>query len=671
MSSSIADRILALTAELNHYTDRYYQDSVSEISDQDFDKLLAELQALEAQYPALALPNSPTQRVGGAVNKSFETVQHRYPMLSLGNTYSLAELQDFDTRAVKGLGGITPEYVAELKFDGVAISLTYENGHLVRAVTRGDGIHGDDITANARTIRDIPLSLKHGNWPAHFEVRGEVYMPHKIFERLNAERLDIGEAPLANPRNTASGTLKLQDSAEVARRKLRCFCYYLMGEDLPFSTHAESMTALAEWGFPVSDSWRKCKSIEDVNQFIDHWATHKGELPLDIDGIVIKVNSYNQQQELGFTAKNPRWAISYKFEAERSCTQLLDIKYQVGRTGAITPVAVLDPVLLAGTTVKRASIHNANEIQRLDLHEKDFVWVEKGGEIIPKITAVELSRRHEGAQPISYITSCPDCGTELVRPEGEANHYCPNETRCPTQIKGKIEHFIQRKALDIENLGPETIDQLYTKGLVKNVADLYDLTKENLLTLQGFKDKSADNIVAGIQKSKQQEFAKVLFGIGIRYVGATVASKLASHFFTIEAVQAATREQLLAAPEIGDKIADSILAYFNNLDNVQVIERLKAAGLQFAQVVREVVLDGDALLGKSFVVSGVFSHYSRPELEAKIIANGGRLVSSISAKLDYLIAGENMGPAKREKAEKLNVKMISEDEFRAMIGDVS
>lgn len=664
-----AERINWLSEKLNYYNERYYTDAVSEISDQEFDKLMAELQALEAANPELAWPDSPTHRVGGSVNKQFETVVHKYPMLSLSNTYSIEELNEFNNRAVKGLGGVQPDYVTELKFDGVAISLTYENGLLTRAVTRGDGVQGDDITANAKTIRDLPLKLKPGNWPATFEVRGEVYMPRSVFDKLNAERIDIGEAPLANPRNTASGTLKLQDSAEVARRQLRCYVYYLLGEGLTTSTHQESLVLLKSWGFPVSEHYALHQSIESVQSYIRKWDHERSGLSFDIDGIVIKINDLRQQEELGLTAKSPRWATSFKFEAERALTRLNGVVYQVGRTGAITPVAELEPVLLAGTTVKRASIHNANEIARLDLHNEDYVYVEKGGEIIPKITGVELSKRLPTAQPIAYITECPDCGTTLFRPEGEANHYCPNDAGCPTQIKGKIEHFIQRKALNIENLGPETIEQLYELGLVRTPADLFKLNQDDLLKLQGFKEKSAQNILNGVAKAKEQDFAKVLFGIGIRYVGATVAAKLALHFGSMDTLRSATREQLLQAPEVGEKIADSILAYFCKPENLLIIDELKSAGLQMEQVKVAVELESEALAGKTFLVSGVFTHYSRTEIEAKITANGGKLLSSISAKLNYLVAGDNMGPAKKEKAEKLGVPIISEDEFRTMLGE--
>lgn len=669
MSTTPADRIQFLTDRLHHLNQRYYQDSISEVSDQEFDMMMKELEQLELAHATLALPYSPTQRVGGGITKEFAQVQHKYPMLSLGNTYSTDEVAEFVNRAAKGLGGITPELVAELKFDGVAISLTYENGILVRAVTRGDGVRGDDITVNARTIRDIPLALKPGaDWPALFEVRGEVYMDHATFAALNAERLDIGEAPLANPRNTASGTLKMQDSAEVARRKLRCFTYFLLMDDLPFATHAESMEALKRWGLPVSDTWKLCQSADDVQAFITHWDGARKNLTMDIDGIVLKVNSYAQQEELGFTAKSPRWATSYKFSAEAAQTRLQLVTYQVGRTGNITPVANLEPVLLAGTTVKRASIHNANEIARLDLHIGDLVLVEKGGEIIPKITGVVLASRPADAKPVDFPANCPECNTTLIRQEGEANHYCPNEDGCPPQIKGKLEHFVQRKAMDIDSMGPETIASLHEKGLLNTVADFYALSKDTLLTAGGFKEKSADNIYQGIQNSKQQPFERVLFGLGIRYVGQTVASKLAKHFTTIDAIQQASREALLEAPEIGEKIADSILAWFSTPEHLHIIAQLKEQGLQFEAASNAITMESNALDGKSFVISGVFTHFSREELGLKIEANGGKLVSSISAKLDYLLAGDKMGPAKREKAEKLNVRIITEDEFLAMLG---
>lgn len=663
-----AQQIAELTARLQYLNQRYYQDAISEVSDYEFDKLMKQLEALEAAHPDLVMPDSPTHRVGGTITKQFSTVVHKRPMLSLGNTYSLEEIADFVSRAARGLGGPEPELVAELKFDGVAISLHYEEGVLVRAVTRGDGVQGDDVTVNARTIRDLPLRLAPGSWPNSFEVRGEVYMTHSTFAQLNAERADVGEALLANPRNTAAGTLKMQDSAEVARRKLKCYTYFLLMDDMPYQSHSESMEALKSWGFPVSDTWRICKTMADVESYINHWASARHDLPLDIDGIVLKVNSYAQQEELGFTAKSPRWATSYKYKAEAARTQLLEVTYQVGRTGNITPVANLAPVLLAGTTVKRASIHNANEIERLDLHIGDWVYVEKGGEIIPKITGVDTSARSADAQKVIFITHCPECGTELVRQEGEANHYCPNENGCPPQIKGRIEHFVQRKAMNLDNLGPETIDALYSLGFVRTAADLYQLTEEQLLQVPNFKSKSAQNVLVGVKNSLGQPFEKVLFGIGIRYVGNTVAAKLAKHFGNIDALMTANREQLLAAPEIGEKIADSILAYFSDAKNLQEINKLREAGLQLVDNKPALALESNALEGKSFVISGVFSHFSREELGQKIEANGGKLVSGISAKLDYLLAGDKMGPAKKEKAEKLGVKIISEEEFLAMLG---
>ncbi len=656
-----------LSALLNRYNTQYYQNSTSEIPDYEFDMMLKELEKLEAENPGLAQPDSPTHRVGGSVSKSFAVVTHRYPMLSLGNTYSRAELTDFDNRVMKALGE-PYQYICELKFDGVAISLRYENGLLTCAATRGDGVRGDDITNNAKTIRTIPLSLPDAkNLPADFEVRGEVFMPFHVFEAINKEKEDIGEAPLANPRNTASGTLKQQDSAAVARRKLQCYVYSLLGDNLPAKSHEEAVKLLEEWGFAVSPTWQKCSSLDEVFEYIDKWEKERFNLPLAIDGIVLKVNSYRQQEELGFTAKTPRWAISYKYKAEAAATPLEGVRYQIGRTGSITPVALLKPVVLAGTTVKRASIHNANEILRLDLHEGDTVFVEKGGEIIPKITGVELSKRLPGAQPIAFPNNCPDCGAELVRVEGEANHYCPNENGCPTQLKGKIEHFVQRRALNVDSLGPETIEQLFELGLVRTPADLYDLTEEKLLQLQGFKAKSAENVMQGLENSKKADFGKVLFGMGIRYVGNTVADKLATHFGSIEKLASATFTELLEAPEIGEKIAQSLGAWFAEPANIEQYQRLKAAGLQMHREIKEIIRESEALAGKSFVISGTFSMFSRDELKEKIEANGGKILSGISAKLNYLVAGENMGPAKLEKATKLEIPIISEEQLLQML----
>ncbi len=657
--------ITRLTELLTEYNRLYYMESVSAVSDYEFDQLLDKLNTLEKEYPQFALPYSPTHRVGGFLAKEFPSVKHQYPMLSLANTYSIEELNDFDERVRKGLAGASFEYVTELKFDGVAISLIYEKGILVQAATRGDGVQGDDITANAKTIKSIPLKIKADNLPDRFEVRGEVFMPRAVFEAINKEREDVGEPLLANPRNTASGTLKQQDSKAVARRNLDCYCYYLLGDNLPYLTHSESVEQLKKWGFPVSDTWRLCNDLTAVVNFITHWEKERYTLPLDIDGIVLKVNSFEQQQFLGFTAKSPRWATSFKYKAESVATRLNGITYQVGRTGSITPVANLEPVFLAGTTVKRASIHNANEIARLDLHEGDMVYVEKGGEIIPKITGVWLEKREPAAKPIHFIENCPDCGELLTRVEGEANHYCPNELGCPPQIKGKIEHFIQRKALNIENLGPETIDLFFEKGLVNDASQLYLLTEEALLSLPGFKIKSVQNILEGIEKSKEVPFERVLFGIGIRFVGATVALKLADYFESIDRIKTATRDELLSAPEVGEKIADSIIKYFAEPKNLAFIESLKTAGLQMSLIRK--AKESDKFGGKSFVISGVFTRIDREELKDKIIANGGKVLSSVSAKTDFLVAGENMGPAKLEKAQKLGINILSEDAFFDML----
>lgn len=667
-ASEAKKQIQKLTDEINYHTDLYYVKSKSEISDFEFDQLLEQLGKLETEFPELRLPDSPTQRVGGAITKEFATVVHQYPMLSLGNTYSSEELKDFDGRVAKGLDGDPYQYFCELKFDGVSISLIYENGLLVKAVTRGDGVRGDDVTTNIKTIRSLPLRINAKNLPARFEVRGEVFLSKDVFKQLNKDREDIGEETYANARNTASGTVKMQDSAEVARRKLDCYVYYLLGVDNQVDTHAESIHKLESWGFKVSQTYKLCKSIDQVLTYIEEWEKKRLELPLDTDGVVIKVNSLEQQSQLGFTAKSPRWAISYKYKAESISTRLNGITYQVGRTGSVTPVAELEPVLLAGTTVKRASLHNANEIARLDLRIGDYVFVEKGGEIIPKVTGVVLEKRDVNNKAVKYITKCPECKTELIRKEGEANHYCPNEKGCPPQIKGKIEHFIQRKAMDIDSIGEQTIRQLYELGFIKSPADLYYLTKEHLLKLEKVKEKSAQNILDGISQSKSQPFESVLFGIGVRFVGKTVAEKLAKHFKTMDNLSHATYDQLLEAPEVGEKIAQSVVAYFKDSDNLDEIDRLTKAGLQFESTQKEAEKLSNLLDDKSFVISGVFEKYDRDQLKDIIIANGGRVLSSISGKLDFLLAGENMGPAKREKAEKLEVKIISEQEFDTMLG---
>ena len=660
-------RILELTDKVNYHTDLYYQKSKTEISDQAFDKLLEELNRLEAEFPQLKQPDSPTQRVGGTISKEFKNVAHKYPMLSLGNTYSEEELTDFDGRVAKGLDGDKYEYFCELKFDGVSISLTYENGILVRGVTRGDGVRGDDVTANARTIRSIPLKAKGKGVPDSFEVRGEVFLPKKVFEQLNKEREDIGEETYANARNTASGTLKMQDSSIVAQRKLDCFTYFLLGEDTGSETHEDSIKKLEAWGFKVSPTYKKCKTITDVFSYIKHWESRRQDLPLETDGVVIKVNNLEQQQQLGFTAKIPRWAIAFKYKSQSVSTKLNGITYQVGRTGAVTPVAELEPVLLAGTTVKRASLHNANEIARLDLRIGDFVFVEKGGEIIPKVTGVDLPKRSPSNKPVKYISKCPECSTPLVRKEGEAAHYCPNEKGCPPQIKGRIEHFIQRRAMDIDSLGEMTIKQLFDLGLLKSPADLYDLKEKDVMRLEGFKKLSTQNLLKGVEYSKETPFEAVLFAIGIRYVGKTVAEKLARHFKNLDNLMKASVEDLLAAPEVGDIIAQSVYAYFRASDNKKEIDRLKRAGLQFESTHKAPKKVSDSLDGKSFVVSGTFANYERDEIKTVIEAHGGKVLSGVSGKLDFLVAGENMGPAKREKAEKLGVKIISEEEFQKML----
>ncbi|MBS1505703.1 MAG: NAD-dependent DNA ligase LigA [Bacteroidetes bacterium] len=665
--SEAKKKIQELTDQVNYHNDLYYQKNKTEISDFEFDQLLKDLEQLEKEFPELKQPDSPTQRVGGTITKEFASVVHEYPMLSLGNTYSPQELEDFDGRVAKGLDGDAYEYFCELKFDGVSISLIYENGLLTRGITRGDGVRGDDVIANVKTIRSLPLKIKGKNIPAKFEVRGEVFLPKKVFKQLNKEREDIGEETYANARNTASGTLKMQDSSEVARRKLDCFLYYLLGEENNVQTHDEAIHKIESWGFQVSPTYKKCKNIREVLEYIAHWEKKRADLPLETDGVVIKVNSLDQQERLGFTAKSPRWAIAYKYKAESISTRLNGITYQVGRTGAVTPVAELEPVLLAGTTVKRASLHNANEIARLDLHIGDYVFVEKGGEIIPKITSVDLNRRSGHTKAVEYIAECPECGTALVRKEGEANHYCPNEKGCPPQIKGKIEHFIQRKAMDIDSLGEKTIGQLYDLNLVKTPADLYDLKKEDLLRLEGFKDLSSKNVLDGIEASKAAPFEAVLFGIGIRFVGKTVAEKLARYFKTIDNLASASYEQLLEAPEVGEKIAQSVFDFFREKESQKEIERLKAAGLQFESSFKEPEKVSSSLAGKSFVISGTFQRYERDQLKDLIIAHGGKVLSSVSGKLDYLVAGDNMGPAKREKAEKLGVKIISEEEFERMI----
>ncbi|MCE2894694.1 MAG: NAD-dependent DNA ligase LigA [Flammeovirgaceae bacterium] len=659
--------IQELVDQINHYNELYYQKNKSEISDYEFDQLLKKLDDLENEFPELKQPDSPTQRVGGTVTKEFENVVHQYPMLSLGNTYSKEELEEFDVRVAKGLEGEPYDYFCELKFDGVSISLVYENGILIKAITRGDGVRGDNVIANAKTIRSLPLKIKLEPIPSRFEVRGEVFLSKEVFKKLNQEQEDIGEETYANARNTASGTLKMQDSAEVAKRKLDCYLYYLLGEELNVSSHEEAIQKIEQWGFNVSSTYQKCKNIQEVMDYIVHWEKKRGELPLETDGVVIKVNSLDQQQRLGATAKVPRWAISFKYKAESISTRLNGITYQVGRTGAVTPVAELEPVQLAGTTVKRASLHNANEITRLDLRIGDSVFVEKGGEIIPKVTGVDLTQRKNTTTSVVYISECPECGTSLIRKEGEANHYCPNESGCPPQIKGRIEHFIQRKAMDIDSLGEQTIKQLFDLGLVNSPADLYDLKKADLLRLEKVKDKSAENMLAGIEASKGTPFQSVLFAVGIRFVGKTVAEKLAYYFKSMDKLAAASVEELLKAPEVGEKIAQSVVQFFNQPHHVNEIARLKKAGLQMESTSVEPELISQRLEGKSFVISGTFENYERDQLKEMVLANGGRILSGVSAKLDYLLAGENMGPAKLEKAQKLGVTLITIADFEKML----
>jgi len=663
----IRKRMNELIEQINHFNHAYYQDNNSLVSDETFDLLLAELIELEKQNPLFAYPDSPTQKVGGTITKNFKSVKHRFPMLSLGNTYNESDLIEFDERIKKTLEQERYEYVCELKFDGVALSFWYENGQLIKGVTRGDGTRGDDITSNVKTIKSLPLRINSTILPKEFEIRGEGYMPLSSFESINIEKMANGEAPLANPRNAASGTFKMQNSAEVAKRNMECFIYSYLGTEIPFQTHEESLNYLIQLGFSVSPTWKKCKNVKEVIDYIEYWVNKRNELPLNTDGIVIKINDFGQQERLGFTAKSPRWAIAFKYPSEIAQTTIESVSYQVGRTGNITPVANLKPVYLAGTIIKRASIHNSNEMERLDLHEGDTVYIEKGGEIIPKINGVNYDLRKVGAQLFEFPSNCPDCGTKLIRQEGEANHYCTNELSCPTQIKGKIEHFIQRKALNIENLGVETIDLLFNKGIISNVADLYDLSAESFLGLEGFQSKSISNILSSIDKSITIPFRQVLFGLGIRHVGATIAEKLVLHFHSIENLKNANYDDLIAVPEIGDRIAQSLIEFFSLDQNNQIIESLAKFGIQFSEDISEIVLESANLEGKSFVISGVFRNFEREELKQKIVANGGKVVSSISSKLDYLVAGDNMGPAKLEKATQLNIKILSEEEFLQLL----
>jgi len=663
---TVKEKIDQLRADLHRHNYNYYVLNAPEISDKEFDDRMRELQELEKEHPEYQDDNSPTMRVGSDLNKNFTQVAHKYPMLSLGNTYSESEVTDFYDRVKKALNEDF-EICCELKYDGTSISLTYENGKLVRAVTRGDGEKGDDVTDNVKTIRTIPLVL-HGSYPESFEIRGEILMPWEVFEELNREKEAREEPLFANPRNAASGTLKLQNSAIVASRKLDAYLYYLLGEELPCDGHYENLQAAAGWGFKTSEHMKKAHSLEEVFEYIRYWDTERKNLPVATDGIVLKVNSMRQQKNLGFTAKSPRWAIAYKFQAERALTRLNKVTYQVGRTGAVTPVANLDPVQLSGTIVKRASLHNADIIEGLDLYIGDMVYVEKGGEIIPKITGVDKDARSMLiGEKVKFITHCPECGSKLIRYEGEAAHYCPNETSCPPQIKGKIEHFISRKAMNIDGLGPETVDMFYRLGLIKNTADLYQLTADDIKNLDRMGEKSAENIIKGIEASKEVPFERVLFALGIRFVGETVAKKIAKSFNDIDELENANLEKLINIDEIGEKIAQSILTYFANPLNCELIERLKSTGLQLYR--REEDLSGytDKLAGQSIVISGVFTHHSRDEYKELIEKNGGKNVGSISAKTSFILAGENMGPAKLEKAHKLGIKLMSEDEFLTLI----
>ncbi len=667
--SEAKKRIDHLRKELDEHNYRYYVLAEPTISDFEFDQLLEELIALENEHTEFFSTDSPSQRVGGTITREFQTVKHRYPMLSLGNTYSDEELVDFDDRVKKGLGTDEIEYVCELKYDGVAIGIRYENGSMIQAVTRGDGVQGDDVTANVRTIRSVPLKLKTNSFPNEFEIRGEIFLPRNVFDAINKEKEEAGEALLANPRNSAAGTLKMQDSAVVASRKLDAFMYFVLGDNLQFKTHFESLDAARQWGFKVPEYSKLVKGMDGIRKFIEKWNKERFDLGFDIDGVVIKVNSYDQQKTLGFTAKSPRWAIAYKFKAERVSTKLLAITYQVGRTGAITPVANLQPVLLAGTTVQNASLHNSDIIEKLDVRIGDSVYVEKGGEIIPKIIGVDLVSRKPGTSPNKYIEFCPECNAKLVRGEGEAKHYCPNESGCPPQIKGKLEHFVGRRAMNIDSLGEETIAQLYEAGLIREIGDIYSLhnKKSELLALDRMAEKSVNNLIEGIEESKKVPFERVLFAIGIRHVGETTAKKIASAFKKIDALESATREQLLEVPEVGEILADSISAWFGEKKNRKLIETLKKEGLQLELSDEQLSLQSDVLAGKSFVVSGVFTR-SRDEIKNMIESNGGKNTGSVSGKTSYLVAGDNMGPEKRAKAEKLGVPIISEEDLIKLIG---
>ena len=660
---SVLETIKNLRDELNQNNYNYYVLDNPTISDFEFDQKLKQLQDLEAQHPEFFDENSPTQRVGGMVTKNFETIKHEYRMYSLDNSYSIEDLQDWEIRIQKVLGDVPLEYTCELKYDGASISIGYENGRLVRAVTRGDGFQGDDVTNNIKTIKVVPIHLK-GDFPDKFAIRGEIILPFAGFEKMNQELIEIGETPYSNPRNTASGSLKLQDSAEVAKRPLDCLLYFVIGNNLPFKTQYEGLQKARDWGFKVPSQSKLAKNLIEVFEYINYWDKHRHDLPYETDGVVIKVNNLQHQEELGYTAKSPRWAMAYKFKAEQVTTKLNSISYQVGRTGAITPVANLEPVQLAGTIVKRASLHNADQIEKLDIRIGDEVFVEKGGEIIPKIIAV--ANRGNQAEPTQYITHCPECQTELVRTEGEANHFCPNFYGCPPQIIGRVQHFITRKAMDIDGLGGETVALLFNAGLVTNYADLYELKKEQIIPLERMAEKSAENLINGIEKSKTIPFERVLYALGIRYVGETVAKKLAKHYKSIDVLANASIMDLILVDEIGDKIAQSVVQFFENQENIRIIDRLKNFGVQLESGVEDILLS-EKLKGKTFVVSGVFEIYSRDELKKAIEDNGGKVGSSISSKTDYVIAGDNMGPSKLEKANQLKIAIISETDFKNMI----
>lgn len=659
-------RIIQLRKELHEHNYKYYVLNSPDISDFEFDTLMHELQDLEARHPDMADPNSPSQRVGSDLNQEFTQVEHKYPMLSLANTYSHQDVREWYESVKRGLGGDDFEVCCEMKYDGLSISLTYVDGKLVRGVTRGDGVRGDDVTANVKTIRCIPLVLPGTGYPHEFEIRGEILMPWKVFERLNAEREAAEEPLFANPRNAASGTLKSQNSRLVASRQLDSYLYYLLGEELPSDGHYENLQAAASWGFKISQGMKKVKTLEDIYAYIDYWDSERKNLPVATDGIVLKVNSLRQQRQLGFTAKSPRWAIAYKFKAERALTRLDRVTYQVGRTGAVTPVANMEPVQLAGTTVRRATLNNEDFIRSFDLHLGDYVYVEKGGEIIPKIVGVDISRRPADAQPVTFITHCPECGAELVRYEGEAAHYCPNDTACPPQIKGRIEHFIARKAMNIDSLGPETVDEYYRRGLIHNIADLYDIRVEDI-SAGSAKLRSAQKIVKAIEESKNVPFERVVFALGIRFVGETSARLIARHFGDIDSLMGASLQQLLEIEGIGEVMAGSVMGYFANDTNRAIVERLRGYGLQMQTATAEGDGSSDILAGKSIVISGVFTHHSRDEYKALIERNGGKNVGSISGKTSFILAGDNMGPSKLQKAEKLGVAIVDEDTFLKMI----